>query len=495
MGESTAIQRASASSSEKEIESKHGNALGEFIPLELAVNAEQNSAHPIHWWWVKKWAIIIVYCLFEVFVTLTSTSWLSVEYLIMERYNISTQVATLGQSMYIVGNAVGPALLGPLSDISGRKWVYVASSLVFALLMIGVARVRNYAAMVVLMFLSGAAASTGLVNVAGTIADLYGANDNAGQAMSLFVACSAIGPSLGSPIGQWVVENPHLGLDWLFWLNVIIGGVFVLVLALIPETLPRILIMKNQTYLVDEQGNKSSAISKIKINVAKEIYFVFSMALRILLTEPIVTFFGIYNGYAYGLLFLYLDGVFDVFVVNNGLSYIAADLTYLNLVAGVIVLFCYMPVQTWLYARDRAKNGGQGRPEARLLSNLVFVWLFPISLFWFAFTSNGTVSYWSPIVAGAVLGFANPLLYLSILLYITDSYPNVAASAVAAFLIPSFLLAAVFAHVGIFMFSSLSTTVAFAILAGVSVGLVALLYSVYFFGPHLRRFSKLARTT
>lgn len=37
-------------------------------------------------------------------------------------------------------------------------------------------------------------------------------------------------------------------------------------------------------------------------------------------TEPIVGALGIYNGFAYGILFLYLDGVFDVFVVNNGLS-------------------------------------------------------------------------------------------------------------------------------------------------------------------------------
>ncbi len=41
-----------------------------------------------------------------------------------------------------------------------------------------------------------------------------------------------------------------------------------------------------------------------------------------------------YNGFAYGLLFLYLDGVFEVFVVNNGLSYIGASLTYLNFCVG-----------------------------------------------------------------------------------------------------------------------------------------------------------------
>ena len=31
---------------------------------------------------------------------------------------------------------------------------------------------------------------------------------------------------------------------------------------------------------------------------------------------------------------------------------------------------------------------------------------------------------------------------------VTDAYPNVAASAIAAFLIPSFVVAAAFAHIG-----------------------------------------------
>ena len=153
-----------------------------------------------------------------------------------------------------------------------------------------------------------------------------------------------------------------------------------------------------------------------------------------------------------------------------------------------------MPYQTYLFKRDRLRRGGQLRPEARFLTSLVTVWLFPISLFWFAFTSNGATSFWSPVVAGGVLGFADPLLYLSMLNYITDSYPNVAASAIAAFLIPSFLIAAAFAHIGIILFDNLSSTWAVATLAFISLGLVVLVYVLYFFGPQLRRRSKLARS-
>lgn len=159
---------------------------------------------------------------------------------------------------------------------------------------------------------------------------------------------------------------------------------------------------------------------------------------------------------------------------------------------GVTITFLFVPVQTWFYRRDKAKRGGQGRPEARFLTSLVCVWLFPISLFWFAFTSDGSVSYWSPIVAGAVLGFADPLLWLSMLNYITDSYSNVAASAIAAFLIPSFLIAAGMCHAGVAMFENLSTKWAFATLGFISLGVVALVYILFFYGHVLRKWSRLA---
>jgi MFS family permease len=402
--------------------------------------------HPMHWPAWKRWGIILLYCSLQMFVTITSTSYIGAEYDIMQKWGGSTQVVTLGQSMFIVGNAVGPAFMGPLSDIGGRKWVYVASITCYAILNFGTAYARNLPMLIIFMFLAGTAGSTALSNVAGTIADLFGDVDGAGQAMALFVVSANVGPSIGSPIGGWITANESLGLKWIFL-----------------------------------------------INVLKELRFVTTMTFRIMFTEPIVLALGIYNGFAYGILFLYLDGVYDVFAVNNGLSIISADLTYLNFVVGVLCMFAFIPVQTYFYTRDRIAHGGQPRPEARFLVSLVTVWLFPITLLWFAFTSSGNVSYWSPIVAGGVLGFADPLLWLSMLNYITDSYPNVAASAIAAFLIPSFIMAAALAHLGVLMFENMSTKWAMATIGFISFGLCALIYFIFFFGEKIRRRSKLAR--
>lgn len=305
-------------------------------PLALLSKIETSSeAHPIRWSLWKKWFIVIVYCTLQMFVTLTSTTYVSVEFLIMEKWTSSTQVATLGQSMFIVGTAVGPAFLGPLSDIGGRKWVYVISILMYAILNIGTALADNFPMLVIFCFLIGCAGSVALCNVAGTIADLFGDSDGAAQPMALFVASANIGPSLGSPVGEWIAINGSLGWRWIFYINIIIGGAFAFLLCFMPETLPRIVIARavKRRGSVD-QVELDVAIGSSKLSVAREVRFVATMALRIMVTEPIVISLGLYNGFAYGLLFLYLDGVFGVFVVDNGLSYVGASLTYLNFCVG-----------------------------------------------------------------------------------------------------------------------------------------------------------------
>jgi MFS family permease len=73
--------------------------------------------------------------------------------------------------------------------------------------------------LIIFQFLCGAAGSTALSNVAGTIADLFGDADNVGQPMALFVLSADVGPSLGGPVGEWIADNRNMGLSWICWIK------------------------------------------------------------------------------------------------------------------------------------------------------------------------------------------------------------------------------------------------------------------------------------
>lgn len=246
-----------------------------------------HPAHPIHWPEWKKWLIVTLYNILQTYVGMGATMYVSAEYKIIEKYGVSQQVATLGESMFIVGNAIGPAFLGPLSDWGGRKWIYVITTALYAIMNIGSAGNRNFPMLVIFQFLCGTAGSVALANVAGTTADLWGDSDGVGQAMAMFVAAANYGPSIGVPIGNLIAKNHHMGLSWVFWINVIIAGAMAIGMIFIPETLPRKVIAKAVTRsgADDEESRK---LKEAKVDLWSEMYFVSTMAFKILFTEPIV---------------------------------------------------------------------------------------------------------------------------------------------------------------------------------------------------------------
>lgn len=97
-------------------------------------------------------------------------------------------------------------------------------------------------------------------------------------------------------------------------------------MSFIPETLPRVVIARSAKQDLEKEGETDVVVTPPKVNVLQEMRFVTTMTFRILFTEPIITFLGIFNGFAYGLMFLYLDGIIDVFVDNNGLRYATSRL-------------------------------------------------------------------------------------------------------------------------------------------------------------------------
>jgi hypothetical protein len=77
----------------------------------------------------------------------------------------------------------------------------------------------------------------------------------------------------------------------------------------LPETQPTVVILKAAAgdHLAEKIRQRKNSL-----DTAKEMYFIASEALKILFTEPIVTFLGVFSGFTYGLLFLYLDVCFSL---------------------------------------------------------------------------------------------------------------------------------------------------------------------------------------
>jgi DHA1 family multidrug resistance protein-like MFS transporter len=74
---------------------------------------------------------------------------------IMSEFHIAQVPASVGTSAFLLGLAVGPLVLSPISEIPaiGRTGPYFVTLAIFTLLQIPTALMRNYPGLIVLRFL------------------------------------------------------------------------------------------------------------------------------------------------------------------------------------------------------------------------------------------------------------------------------------------------------------------------------------------------------
>lgn len=135
---------------------------------------------------------------------------------ISSEYNVSTVVATLGVSLFLLGFVLGPPCFGPASEIWGRRVPLFAGYLCFAIFQVPVAVAQNLATIMICRFLGGFAASAPLAVVGGALGDLWGPVERA-YAVCAFAAGAFSGPVAGPIIGGFVTES-YLGWRWTQWI-------------------------------------------------------------------------------------------------------------------------------------------------------------------------------------------------------------------------------------------------------------------------------------
>lgn len=137
----------------------------------------------------------------------------------------SIYTPNLPVGMYVLGLGLGPLWLAPLSELYGRRIVYLGSFSLFTIVNVGCALAPNIAALAILRLLSGTCGSAGPTLGGASIGDMFLRKDR-GKAQALYSLGPTAGPILGPLIGAFVVNGTH-GWRWLMWIMVIAPAVTV----------------------------------------------------------------------------------------------------------------------------------------------------------------------------------------------------------------------------------------------------------------------------
>jgi multidrug resistance protein len=121
-------------------------------------------------------------------------------------HNDNLTISSFTVSIFVLGYAVGPLFLSPLSEIYGRRPVLGCANMLFCVWQIGCALAPSISTLIVFRFFAGIGGSGCLTIGGGVISDLF-RREQRGTAMALYSLGPLMGPVIGPICGGFIAER------------------------------------------------------------------------------------------------------------------------------------------------------------------------------------------------------------------------------------------------------------------------------------------------
>jgi multidrug resistance protein len=247
-------------------------------------------------------------------------------------------------SIYVCGYVIGPLLLAPLCEIYGRRIVLTGANVFFCVWQIGCALSQNITSLIIFRLLAGIGGSGCLTIGGGVISDLFHP-DRRGKATAIYTVGPLFGPVLGPICGGFIGQR--IGWRWVFWILLIAASVITIGIEIFnKETNPRVLMQRKVNRLQKELNRPDLRScydgSGSKQSSAQILWSGILRPWKMLFMSPIVFLLSLYMAVAYGLLYLLLTTITNVFIDTYhwqpdicGLAFIGLGIGFM---AGLVVV-------------------------------------------------------------------------------------------------------------------------------------------------------------
>lgn len=168
--------------------------------------------------------------------SLTATIYFPLINLLAQQYRASVQAINLTITLYIVFQGLAPSFWSPLSDVLGRRPVFLATFTVYTSASLGLALSNTSFVALALLRAAQSIGGSAVLSIAyGVVADVS-THAERGSMLGPMLASGNLGPCLGPVIGGGVILASRQP-QWCFWVLVIFGGLALLLVGwVMPET-------------------------------------------------------------------------------------------------------------------------------------------------------------------------------------------------------------------------------------------------------------------
>ncbi|KDR77434.1 hypothetical protein GALMADRAFT_155380 [Galerina marginata CBS 339.88] len=374
---------------------------------------------------------------------------------------------SLSISMFSLVQGLMPLLWSAISEVKGRKLVYLTSIALFSLGSIIVALSRHIGPVIGFRVLQAAGSSAVMAIGAASLADIFDPEER-GRKMGIYYAAPLLGPALGPVFGG--ILTSVWGWRAIFWFLALVSGTIFFAFAfffqdtyrrerslvyqkVLKQRLSNVPVPKTNVPSMTGRGclkaNKSDVNIAMESTGSKEmardaIFPVPTPRLSITDVNPFKPLFLVVRR-KNNFLVLLSSGLFfgyNLLVVYATSRTLATSYHYSPLKIGLVTLSfgagCISGSVLGGHWSDRqlaalkAANGGNSYPEMRLKSTLIGICLLPPFVLGFGWLCQATVHISAICIFLFLEGFFSIWIYCITLAYIVDANTGMSSTAVAA---------------------------------------------------------------
>ncbi|KAI0107606.1 major facilitator superfamily domain-containing protein [Nemania sp. FL0031] len=365
--------------------------------------------------------------------------------------HLDPATAQISFSVYFLGLAFGPFPIAAISEMNGRRNIWIVSNIWFilwnSLCPVGYSK----GLMIAGRFLAALGASVGNTLAAPVMTDMFHEKDR-GKSLAIAGLLPYLGPALGPIIGGLVSQL--IAWPWLFYIVSIIDTVVLIIgILILRETYTPILLRRKAaasgigqqldqattTTPTSQRAFWQDFFSRLRVNMLRPF--------KILFYRPVMHIATLNMGLAFGIYTLMLSTFAQLWIERYGQSKLSSSLHYISISVGIsLATQIGGRVMDWIYRRLRerdaartsgAGNGGggklpPGKPEYRVPYMIPGALLMPAGLFWYGWSAQYHY-HWIVVDIGAAVFTMGSFIYSqAINAYILDEFKQYGASALAA---------------------------------------------------------------
>ncbi|KAF2110806.1 major facilitator superfamily domain-containing protein [Lophiotrema nucula] len=457
------------------------------------VDFDEEGENPKDWSMAKKGMVIGFMSYSTLVVVMYSTSYTSGIPGMMDTFAIGNEtLIVLGITTYLAGLALGSILLAPLSEMYGRRIVYLIAVFMFTVLIIPCALANSLASILVVRFFGAIAGSAMISNAPGTVSDIV-SDDYRALAFSIWSLGPMNGPVIGPLVGGFVFQ--YMGWRWTNWVVMIGSGVSFFMVLIVQETYAPAILRAKSAKKRKETGDDRwiSRYDDKKMFwplLRENLYRPMSMAVR----EPICIFWNVYIALVYGVMYLCFVSYPIVFSELRGWSPGITGLAYTGIgIGGIITICCEPLIRKMINAHKPDPETGKPPPESMISIVCIAAVAVPVGELIFAWTCTPDVHWIASIISGIPFGAGNCAVFIYASNYLVHSYGIYAASALAGNAVLRSAMGGALPLAGPKMYATLGPHWSGTMLAIIEFAMIPIPLVFYRYGHKIRERSGLIR--